>query len=121
MEAEDLLPCPCSKAEGLPYHPAEVILKALNVILPELITPLHLNDQQPINARTGPMDGADRHEQAGAGMRRDAVIPTGELPGAGHHHPVFAPVVVPLEADAAIGRDPETLDAVAAGGPIGRW
>ena len=100
------LPCLCSKVVKRTYHPAVIICNSLDVVLPQLLAPLHLHDQESFRAGAGAVEGSDRNEEGCSWLSLESLIAALQNPLTVHHHPVLAAVMMPLQADAAAGGNP---------------
>jgi len=84
-----------------------------------LLAPLYLHDQESFWAGAGAVEGSDRNEEGCSWLGLESLIAALQNPLAVHHHPVLAAVMMPLQADAAAGGNPQALHGVAASSK--RW
>jgi hypothetical protein len=95
------------------FATAVVILKALIIVFPQDAAPLDLQDLQTLRTGAGPMDASDGHRQQLAQLHREAVFAELHDPLAGQHQPLLAAMVVPLQTEALVGLQVQSLDLVA--------
>jgi len=87
------------------YHPTEIVIESLDVLLAEQFTALHFDDHQVFAAGRSAMHRADRDGEAvsDAGLQA-AALAVDRAVTAGND-PVLTAVLVALQADATAGKN----------------
>ena len=91
-----------------------VVAEADDIIFAQVLAVLHLNNHQRDDARVlQAMLGARGHVGGLVGRNELFFVSAGDLGGAGNDNPVFASMVVLLQAKAMLGQNHDPLDFVA--------
>ena len=91
---------------------AVIVLQALNIVLAQDAATLHLQDFQTLRSGAGPMDAGDGHRQQLAQLHREAVWTKLHDPLAGQHQPLLTALLVPLQTEALVWLQVQSLDLI---------
>jgi hypothetical protein len=94
------------------YHPTEIVIESLDVLFAEQPSPLHFDDHQVLVAGRGAMQSSYGDGEAvsrGCGVIDTLAI---NIATAAGDNPVFAAMLMALQADATTGQDAEAFDQI---------
>ena len=91
---------------------AVIVLQSLNIVLPQDAAPLDFQDFQTLRSGAGPMDAGDGHRQQLAQLHREAVWTKLHDPLAGQHQPLLTALLVPLQTEALVWLQVQSLDLI---------